>query len=115
MFAAVPPGATTVKRTRTPARYRQPAFQTGGWDGPSVSLMFRSSSPPGSVYRFFGRRADAAGWHGIASGGLGFTDRWRKMYPDGATAYLSLSLLTPPATASRRLYTLAGGVAAVVH
>jgi hypothetical protein len=115
VFAAVPRGATMVKLTQTPARYRQPAFQTGGWDGPSVMLMFRSSSPPALVYRFYGRRAKAAGWHGIASGALGFTDRWRKRYPDGAAAYLSLSLLTPPPTASRRLYMLGGGVAPVVH
>ena len=115
VFAAVPRRATIVKLTRTPARYRQPAFQTGGWDGPSVTLMFRSSSPPGFVYRFYGGRAEAAGWHPTASGGLGFVDRWRKTYSDGATAYLSLSLLTPLSSASVRLYMLGGGVAPVLH
>jgi hypothetical protein len=77
--------------------------------------MFRSSAPPGSVYGFYGRRAIAAGWHSTASGGLGFVDRWQKTYPDGARAYLSLALLTPPPTAGKRLYMLGGGVAPVVR
>ena len=115
MFAAVPRGATIVKLTRTPARYRKPGFEGGGWDGPGVSLMFKSSAPPADVYRFYDRRADAAGWRATASGALGLTDRWTKTYADGAAAYLSLALLTRPLTAPERLYFLAGGVAPVVH
>jgi len=115
VFAAAPSGATIVKLTRTPARYRKPGFEGGGWDGPSVTLTFRSQAPPGQVYRFYIRRAEAAGWRATASGALGLTDRWQKTYPDRAAAYLSLSLLTPPSTASKRLYMLGGGVAPVVH
>jgi hypothetical protein len=115
VFAAVPRGATIVKLTRTPARYRKPGFEGGGWDGPSVTLLLRSSAPPADVYRFYGRRAEAAGWHATASGGLGFTDRWAKTYSDRAAAYLSLALLTRSPTASERLYFLGGGVAPIVH
>ncbi len=114
VFAAVPRGATIVSRRRTPARYRQPAFQTGGWDGPSVTLMLRSSASPRAVYRFYGRRAKATGWHATASGALGLTDRWTKTYADGARAYLSFALLTLPMSVSPRLYVLAGGVAPVL-
>ena len=115
VFAVLPPRATIVKLTRTPARYRQPAFQTGGWDGPSVSLVLRSPAPRAAVYRFYNRRAEAAGWRVTAVGGLGLPDSWRKTYPDGAPAYLSFALLTPFRSERRRLYMLAGGVAPVVR
>jgi hypothetical protein len=115
VFAALPPRASVVKRTRRAARYRKPGFEGGGWDGPSVSVMLKSPSPPGAVYRFYGRRAKAAGWHATAVGGLGFADTWRKTYPDGAPAYLSLALLTLRRSPSERVYYLAGGVAPVVH
>lgn len=108
VFAALPGGATAVRRTRTPARYTQPGFSGGGWRGPSVVLTFASSAQPGDVYRFFARRAAAAGWRATSSGALGLTDVWRKTYPDGAAATLLLSKLP-------RTYILSGGVAPVVH
>lgn len=111
VFAAVPEGATTIRTTRTPARYRQPGFSGGGWAGPAVEVTFRSSAPPADVYGFFARRAEAAGWRPTAAGALGLTDRWARSYPDGARATLVLSLLTRSQAASARLYTLAGGVA----
>jgi hypothetical protein len=115
VFAAVPAGATRVRVTRTPARYRKPALQGVGFTGPSVTVTFRSVAPPADVYRFYARRARAAGWRATASGALGFTDRWRKTYPDGAAATLLLTLLEPsPASASRR-YVLAGAIAPVVR
>jgi hypothetical protein len=95
VFAVLPEGAKMVEETRTPARYRQPAFQTGGWDGPSVVIAFKSSAPLADVYGFYARRAAAAGWRPIAKGGLGFTDRWSKTYPDGAKAWFGLSPLEP--------------------
>src|SRR2546428_10803908 len=90
VFAAVPRGATIVKLTRTPARYRKPGFEGGGWDGPGVSLMFKSSAPPADVYRFYDRRAGAAGSRATPSGALGLSDRRAKTSPGGATASLSL-------------------------
>jgi hypothetical protein len=80
-----------------------------------VSLVLRSPAPRAAVYRFYNRRAEAAGWRVTAVGGLGLPDSWRKTYPDGAPAYLSFALLTPFRSERRRLYMLAGGVAPVVR
>jgi len=113
VFAATPAGATGVEVVKTPARHRQPAFQTGGWDGPSVVVTFTSSAPPEDVYRFYAQRAEASGWKGTASGSLGVTDRWAKTYADGARATLLLFSLTRSEGAAERQYRLAGGVAAV--
>jgi len=107
VFATLPPGAAVVSRVRTPATHRQPAFQTAGWDGPSVRLWFQGgTSTPDDVYRFVDRRARATGWHATAKGALGFTDRWAKTYPDGAGATLALYWLR------QHGFVLAGGVAA---
>ena len=111
VFPALPPGATTIRVTRSPAHYRQPGFAGGGWDGPGVVLRLRSSAPPADVYGFYARRAAAAGWRPTASGALGVTDRWAKTYPDGAAATLLLALLTLSHSASERVYELSGGVA----
>ena len=108
VFAALPGGATVVHRTRTPARHQQPGFTGGGWRGPSVVVTFTSSARPADVYRFYARRAAAAGWRAASSGALGLTDVWRKTYPDGAAATLLLSMLP-------RTYILSGGIAPVVH
>jgi hypothetical protein len=115
VFAARPPAATGVGVTRTPARYRRPGFQTGGWDGAGVKKTFTSTAPPAEVFRFYARRAAAAGWHAGSTGSLGLTDSWTKTYPDGAPATLVLLLLTPPGAGAARLYSLAGGIAPVAH
>ena len=114
VFAAVPETATMVRMTKTPARYRQPGFSGGGWDGPSVAVTFRSSAPPADVYGFYAQQAEAAGWRPTAGGSLGLTDRWAKTYPDGASATLLLGPASSPAGAERA-YRLAGGVAPVTH
>jgi hypothetical protein len=101
--------------TRTPAHHRKPGFTGGGWDGPSVVVAFTSAAPPARVYRFYARRAVAAGWRPKAKGALHLTDSWGKTYPDEAAATLILSLLTRSPAASRRLYYLSGGVAPVVR
>ncbi len=110
VFAATPAGATGVRVTRTPARYRKPGFSGGGWDGPSVVFAFESSAPPGEVYRFYAQRAAAAGWRPTATGALGLTDRWAKTYSDGADATLTLTLLDR----SQSRYRLSGAIAPVV-
>ena len=115
VFAAFPDGATTIRVTRSPARHRQPGFTGGGWDGPSVVVTFTSSAPPADVYRFYARRAAAAGWRPTAKGALGLTDRWAKTYPSGAAATLSLALLSRSQAASERVYRLSGGIAPVVR
>jgi hypothetical protein len=115
VFDARPPGAARVVLTRTPARYREPGFDAGGWHGPAVTATFRSEAPTAAVYGFYARRAKAAGWQATKSGALGLADTWTKTYPDGADAMLLLSLVARHPNASPRRYTLAGGVAPVVH
>jgi hypothetical protein len=111
VFAAVPDGANRVERTRQGARYRKPGFSGGGWDGPTVVVTFESASPAADVYRFYARRAEAAGWKPAAAGALGLTDRWTKTYADGAPATLTLALLSRASPG--RVYRLSGGVAPV--
>jgi hypothetical protein len=110
VFAAKPQGVTTFHVTQTPAKYAKPGFTAGGWHGPSVVVSFTSSAPPADVYRFYGQRAEAAGWKPTASGSLGVPDRWAKTYSDGASATLMLALLTRAQAASERRYELSGGI-----
>lgn len=109
VFAAVPDRVTRVETTRRGARYRKPGFSGGGWDGPTLVVMFRTASPAADVYRFYARRAKAAGWKPTAAGALGLTDRWTKTYPDGVPATLTLALLGRESSQHR--YRLSGGVA----
>lgn len=106
VFALRAPGATNLHVKHIPARFVHPAFQSAGWDGPTVIVSFESSTPPARVYRFYARRAAASAWHPGGVGGLRLTDRWTKTYPDGAPATLRLVLL------NGQLYTFSGGVAA---
>jgi hypothetical protein len=109
VFAALPDGATEIDTKEQPAQYRKPGFSGGGWDGPSVVVTFKTSSPPAEVYRFYAQNAESAGWKPTAAGALGLTDRWAKTYSDGAPATLTLALLT--SESSQRVYRLSGGVA----
>jgi hypothetical protein len=86
VFAKLPLGTRLSSPiVRTPARYRQAGFQTGGWDGPSVVVSFVSNQPTSTIYQFYAVRAADAGWHATARGSLGYTDRWTKTYSDNAT------------------------------
>jgi hypothetical protein len=109
VFAELPDGATVVEKKRNPAFYSRRAFQAHGWVGPSVVMVFRSSAPPADVFRFYDRRAAAAGWRATGIGGLGFTNRWSKIYPDGAEARLFLAFVR-----SEQAYSLDGGIAPIV-
>lgn len=111
VFASLPDGATEVGTERRGARYREPGFTGGGWDGPTVIVTFKSASPPEDVYGFYARHAAAAGWKPTAAGELGLTDRWSKTYPDGAPATLTLTLTLLERASGERVYRLSGGVA----
>ena len=111
VFTRLPNGATHVKTERHDAKYRKPGFSGGGWDGPTLIVTFKSTSPPAEVYRFYAQRAKTAGWKPTAAGGLGLTDRWAKTYSDGAPGSLVLVLLR--STPSEHVYRLFGGVAPV--
>ena len=110
VFAALPTGANSPALTRTRARYVQPAFSGGGWDGPSVVTTFGWSGPPRAVFRFFARRAAAAGWRAAGSGALRVTDTWAKTYPDGAAATLLLTWRPIDESTSEHTYSLAGSI-----
>jgi hypothetical protein len=114
VFASLPPGAhLSGPIARTPARYRQPGFQTGGWDGPSVVVTFVSDQPASAIYQFYAARAADVGWHATAQGSLGYTDNWTKTYSDHATGYLSLdSLENGPKGFT---YTLSGSITTVTQ
>jgi len=107
VFAALPPGAVAKgPQTKTPARYRTPAFQPPGWDGPSVTLTFTNPKPPAAVFSFFQASAASAGWHPANRNALGYPQTWTKTYPDGVHAVLSL-IQTPRAPAAgQRAYVL---------
>lgn len=91
VFASLPEGAVaTGPLAKIPARYRTPAFQPAGWDGPAVSLTFTSPQPPVSVFSFFQANAAAAGWNPANRNALGYPQTWTKTYPDGVRGDLSL-------------------------
>ena len=50
VFVALPPGSTRLDVTRTRARYRQPDFTAGGWQGPSVVIRFTNKHTPADVF-----------------------------------------------------------------
>lgn len=89
--ASTPPGAQGVETRETKATYRKPGFDAGGWDGPSVIVTFTSSDGPAEVYRYYARRAEAAGWQPTAKGSLNLADRWAKTFDGNAPARLFLA------------------------
>ena len=112
IFASLPDGAVlSGSINRTPARYRQPGFQTGGWDGPNVVATFISNQPVSTIYQFYAIRAANAGWHASSQGSLGYTDSWIKTYADGATGYLSLDALGNGSKGS--IYKLSGSISII--
>ena len=113
VFAATPPGATGAVVRRIPARYRHPAFQGAGWDGPTVLVSFADSAPPATVYGFYARRAAAAGWRPLGRNGLGFTHRMGEDLSGRGGGELALLPVSQAGPASRRRYQLAGSTATV--
>ncbi len=102
VFASLPSGAVAAGPLhRIPARYRAPAFQGAGWDGPAVSLRFTSAGPVDSVFAFFEKSAGAAGWRPVNRNALGYPETWTKTYPDGVRGDLSLVRMGGRAPAAR--------------
>lgn len=89
------PGSTSVIKNLLPAQYRSTAFQGSGWDGPAVTLQFRSAAPVLTVYRFYADAAKADGWRTQSSGHLHVPDRWTKSLL-GAPAILMVADLGLP-------------------
>ena len=110
VFSRLPAGAGRLGVKRTAARYVKPGFDGGGWHGPSVVATFTSPSPEAAVYRFYGRRAKAAGWRATKTNARGETFTWTKTFPDGAPAYLSLLHLARRSGGVPPHYVLTGSI-----
>jgi hypothetical protein len=113
VFSARPANAKLVSVVKTKAAYTKPGFDGGGWRGPSIVVTFTSAARPVDVYRFYGIHAAGNGWRPLASGALRVTDRWTKIYPDGARATMSIVVLGVPPGGAEGRYRLSGGIATV--
>jgi hypothetical protein len=109
IFNTLPPGATRISLTKTPAKYRKTPFQGEGWDGPSVVLHFTSSAPVLDVYRHYAQLAARAQWAPGGKGSLGVTMDWSIDYPN-AHAQVVLFLDNQHDTALPRGYSLRGSI-----
>ena len=92
IFASLPPGAQqSGPMVKSPAKYRTPAFQPAGWDGPAVKVTFADVQPPESVFLFYTANAVAAGWApGSNRNVLGYPENWTKNFPGNWLASLGL-------------------------
>lgn len=112
VFVGLPGGAhVSGPIVQTLARYRPPGFESGGWETPTVALTFTDEQPAATVYQFYAFQAAAAGWSASHDGQPGSVDRWVKMYPDHATAWLGLFTLEQ--TLRGYTYELAGGISII--
>ena len=75
---------------RTPAQYRAPGFDSGGWDGPAVTLKFMSAQPAASVFIYYAARTSKFGWVATKNNVLGYPQAWTKTYPGGVRGDLTL-------------------------
>ena len=111
VFSVIPPNASlSGPIIKKPAQFRQPAFQTAGWDGPSVRLYFVSNEPKATIYQFYAALAADAGWQTGSKDSDGNVDSWTKTYSDNAKA--TLTLFGPN---DKSTYTLAGSTPAILH
>ena len=92
IFASLPPGAQQVgSMEKIAAKYRRPAFEPAGWDGPAVKVTFSDAQPPESVFSFYTSNAVAAGWMPATNRNvLGFPETWNKTFPGKWLANLGL-------------------------
>jgi len=91
VFSILPPNVSLSGQIiKTPAEYRHPAFQTAGWDGPSVEMIFTSTDTKAVVYKFYAAMAAETGWQPRSTDRDGYIDSWTKIYSDRAEAILIL-------------------------
>lgn len=76
---------------RTPARYRKPGLDGGGWDGPAIALKFTSAQSAASVFTYYAAQTSKLGWVATKNNALGYPQGWTKTYPDGTRAELTLT------------------------
>lgn len=92
VFATLPPDAhQSGPMQKTPAKYRTPAFQPAGWDGPAVRVTFADSQPPDTVFSFYAASTVRAGWSPNTNRNtLGYPEDWTRTFPGGWSATLGL-------------------------
>src|SRR5262245_24561275 len=70
VFALMPIRASGVQISRIPASYQEPGFEAGGWTGPRIVVIFKSSAPATDVYEFYAREAAIAKWKPIGTSSI---------------------------------------------
>lgn len=94
-----------------PAHQSTAGFGGRAWHGPSVTLRFESAQPPREVYAFYDEQARQRGWTPGNLNALQMPSSWRKLYSNGALAWVSLFTDEPwDATPRPRRYELAAGI-----
>lgn len=119
IFATLPPQSYLLEPIKSePARWTQPAFQGGGWNGAGVTVIFHSNLPVAQVAHFYNRKARADGWRPGAVGGLGFPLSWSKDYSGGVPASLIFSYglgVASSQTYGQGTYEIDGSIQAIIH
>ena len=115
VFAVLPPHSHLLGPIKSePAQWTHPAFQTGGWNGALVDMVFHSDLPVAQVAAFYNARAQAAGWRPDPPGGLGFPLGWSKEYKGGISADLSFfygnGVTASPTPGNNGTYELSGSI-----
>jgi hypothetical protein len=111
VFHALPAGTQSSQLTLHPTTYKSPGpGQPGGWQTPYVTLTFESSATKQSIYGYYAERARAHGWHTTNLGPLGLPITWKKTYPNGASASLTLVWRGPTNPSGPLTYRLAGSI-----
>jgi hypothetical protein len=112
VFSALPPNASlSGPIIKTPAQYRHSTFETSGWNGPSVEVIFVSKEPKAKIYQFYAAQAADTGWDAGNKNSDGYTRTWTKTYPDKVDA--GLILYTLDDNPNVRRYDLVGSISAI--
>jgi hypothetical protein len=114
VFSHLPDGAHLKGSiVETPAHYRQPVLEGGGWETPTVGVTFVDDQPPATIYQFYAAQAAATGWQVSHYNQLGYAYRWTKTYPDHANAWLILSNVENTSQGQGQTYEFGGGISII--
>jgi hypothetical protein len=81
----------TAPLRKVAAHYVNSGFESGGPNGPAVTLTFVSTTAAQTVFAFYVTQAQASGWSPNGNRNvLGYPEVWTKPYPAGLTASLGL-------------------------
>lgn len=114
VFRTLPPQSHLLMPIKLePAQWTQPPFQTGGWNGADVVMVFHSDQSVAQVAAFYNARAQAAGWR-LDGFDNGMPASWSKYYPGRISADLTFSYGSEVAASDtygrKGTYELAGSI-----